>query len=264
MALNEEEKRVVEILYGDWPRLLRCTNIEQAMARAGMGFDHGSRLRIAEFVLADAHAKALMRWAPHTYVLTNSEKSIARQIMRRYQPGQPLSAPSAETPPLDAWLRRANVRTCDALRSVGFLRVEGGQYRLTDELERFREGLGLYFHEVELPERGERFNTNCVPDFFIMTHRPTRERAIKAMRSRGRDAPEAEGAVEGMSTKMMRAIRETRQGGNSALAIDRYEDEIAVLIDACGWTDEPVRVVMERGRLAEVKPESAWHLVGDG
>ncbi len=250
VTMTDAERNTVEVLYADWTRLLRCTNIEQAMARAGMAFDHRSRLRIADFVLADGRAKALMRWAPHTYVLTNAEKLAARQLMRRFSPGQTVAAQGAEA--------------CDALRWVGFLRVEAGEYRLAEDLERFREGLGLYFHEVELPERGERFNTNCVPDFFIMTHRATRERAIKAMRTRSDDAPVAAGAVEGMSAKMIEAVRAASSGGGDALVMDRYEEEVAILNDACGWTDEPVRLVMARGRAAEVTPESAWYLVGGG
>jgi len=250
VTMTAAERNTVEVLYADWARLLRCTNVEQAMARAGVAFEHNTRLRIAEFLLSDGGAQSLMRWAPHAYVLTNAEKLAARQLLRRFSPGQTVPAQGAEA--------------CDALRWVGFLRAEAGEYRLAEDLERFREGLGLYFHEVELPERGERFNTNCVPDFFIMTHRATRERAIKAMRTRSDHAPVAAGAVEGMSAKMMEAVRETASSGSDALAIDCYEEEVAILNDACGWTDEPVRLVMARGRAAEVTPESAWYLVGGG
>jgi hypothetical protein len=43
-----------------------------------------------------------------------------------------------------------------------------------------------------------------------------------------------------------------------------YGDERAILNDACGWCDEPITVVMDHGRLAEVTPATTWYLFGGG
>jgi hypothetical protein len=36
------------------------------------------------------------------------------------------------------------------------------------------------------------------------------------------------------------------------------------LSDACGWSDEPIKVVMDHGRLAEATPATTWYLLGGG
>jgi hypothetical protein len=94
-SLTAEEIGVVEVLLRDWRDLLRCTAIHQAMERVGLPFSHASRLRIAEFLIGDAVAGGLMRWAPSTYVLTNDEKLIARRAVRSWtwREGTPISQP---------------------------------------------------------------------------------------------------------------------------------------------------------------------------
>jgi len=144
---------------------------------------------------------------------------------------------------------------------VGFLRQSLGGYELARDHSRFLDGIGFNFHEVVLPDRGERFNTNCALDFFIMTHPPTRERAL-AQAASGK-LPEAAG--EGMSQKMIDAIRGASDAESSAFAKTAdCTHERAILNDACGWTHQPIGVVLDHGKLVEVTPETTWYLRGGG
>jgi len=95
-SLTAEETQVVEVLLGDWRDLLRCTAIHQAMERVSIPFSHASRLRIAEFLIGDAAASDLMRWAPSIYVLTNDEKLIARRAVRLWREGARIPQPGED------------------------------------------------------------------------------------------------------------------------------------------------------------------------
>ncbi len=258
--LTAEETRVVEILREDWRDLLRCTAIHQAMERVGLPFSHASRLGIAEFLIGDAGAGGLMRWAPSTYVLTNDEKLIARRALRSWREGTPISRPGD-----DEWRKSGSDAeqiedAFKALAWLGFMQESGGRYEVAEDGESFLRGLGFYFHEVVLPARSERFNTNCAPDFFIMTYRPARERMLERVSEGARSA-----AAEGMSEKMLDAIRGVNTSGARALQDSAfYGDERAILNDACGWSDEPIRVVMDHGVLVEATPDTTWYLLGGG
>ena len=269
-SLTAEETRVVEVLLEDWRDVSRCTAIHQAMERVGLPFSHASRLRIAEFLIGDATASGLMRWAPSTYVLTNEEKLIARRLVRSRREGNPIPQPGD-----DEWRKsgRGAEQIEDAFKALawlGFMRESGGRYEIAEDAESFLRGVGFYFHEVVLPERGERFNTNSAPDFFFMTNRPARERMLESVAERLRSVA-AEGMSEkmleamGMSEKMLDAIRGVNTSGVRALQDSAfYGDERAILNDACGWSDEPIRVVMDHGELVEVTPDTAWYLLGGG
>jgi hypothetical protein len=257
-SLMAEETRVVEILLGDWGDLLRCTAIHQAMERVGLPFSHAIRLRIAEFLIGDAAASGLMRWASSIYVLTNDEKLIARRAVRLWRQGRPIPQPDE-----DEW-RKAD-RNADQighafemLAWLGFMRKTAGRYEIAENAESFLRGLGFYFHEVVLCARGERFNTNCAPDFFVMTYAPARERMLE--RVTGGVSFEA---AEGMSEKMLDAIRGVNTAGARPLQDSPfYGAERAILNDACGWSDEPVTVVMDHGKLVDVTPDTTWYLLG--
>jgi len=259
-ALTAEETRVVEILREDWRDVSRCTAIYQAMERVGLPFSHASRLRIAEFLMGDATVSGLMRWSPSSYVLTNDEKLIARRVVRSWRRGTPISQPG------DAEWRQSGTEAeqiedgFKVLSWLGFMRESGGRYEVAEDAESFLRGVGFYFHEVVLPERGERFNTNCAPDFFFMTNRPARERMLESVAEGAFSA-----AAEGMSEKMLDAIRGVNTSGARALQdAGFYGDERAILNDACGWSDEPIRVVMDHGELVEVTPDTARYLLGGG
>jgi hypothetical protein len=258
-SLTAEETRVVEVLLGDWRDLLRCTAIHQAMERVGIPFSHASRLRIAEFLIGDAAASGLMRWAPSIYVLTNDEKLVARGAVQFWRQGARIPQPRD-----DEWRKSGTgvgqiEDAFEALAWLGFMRKTGG-YELAGDAESFLRGLGFYFHEVVLPARGERFNTNCAPDFFIMTYPLARERMLERASASVTSAP-----GEGMSQKMLDAIRGVEKFGARALRESAfYGAERAILNDACGWSDEPIRVVMDAGKLVELTPETIWYLLGGG
>jgi len=260
MVPTPEDTRVIEVLLEDWRDLLRCTTIDQAMERVGMPFSHASRLRIAHFLIGDPAASGLMRWDPPAYVLTNDEKLIARRVVRLWRQGMALPHPGA-----DAW-RNAGRRAAqieDAFNGLvwlGFMRQAVDRYEVAEGPESFLRGLGFSFHEVVLPERGERFNTNCAPDFFVLTSRPVRERALEGGSERVRSFP-----AEGWSEKMRDAILGVNTAGARPLQDSGfYGDERAMLHDACAWSDEPIRVVMDHGTLVEVTPATAWYLRGGG
>jgi hypothetical protein len=259
-ALTAEETKVVEILYGDWQDLLRCTSIDQAMGRAGLPVSHRHRLHITEFLRGDAKADALMRWEPAVYVLTNEEKLLARRILRLWQERSTIFQPGdAEMQRFDLGGDRAS-EAFETLAWLGFLRKTNHGYELAPNHARFLGGLGFDFHEVVLPARNERFNTNCAPDFFIMTHPPTRQKLLK----RVADGKQPVAAGEGMSQKMIDAIRATMSGGRALSQSAPYGDERAILNDACGWSDDPIGVVMDHGKLVELTPASTWYLLGGG
>jgi hypothetical protein len=233
-----EETRVVEVLLGDWRDLLRCTAIPQAMERVGIPFSHASRLRIAEFLIGDAAASGLMRWAPSIYVLTNDEKLIARRAVRLWRQGRPIPQPDE-----DEWRKsaRGGEQIEDAFETLawlGFMRKTAGRYAIAENAESLLRGLGFYFHEVVLPARRERFNPHCAPDFFIMTYPPARERMLERVSLGANSAP-----GEGMNQKMLDAIRGVNTSGAQALQASAfYGAERAIPNDACGWSDEPITV----------------------
>lgn len=260
-TLTAEESRVVGILCDDWRNLLHCTTIDQAMERAGVPFSHAQRLRIAKFLLTNARAGSLMRWGPTAYVLTNDEKLFTRLTM---QANRRLGAIPKPSELVAAGLDLDSSSVSDAfetLQWLGFLQRSGREYELAPNHARFLSAIGLYFHEVVLPGRDERFNTNCALDFFIMTHPPTRESVLAQITSG--NLPEVAG--EGMSQKMIEAIRVASHAGRSALAeAADYTHERAILNDACGWTHEPIGVALDQGKLVEVTPETTWYLRGGG
>jgi hypothetical protein len=258
-SLTAEETRVVEVLLGDWRDLLRCTAIHQAMERVGIPFSHASRLRISEFLIGDAAASGLMRWAPSIYVLTNDEKLIARREVRLWREGARIPHPGE-----DEWRKSGRGAkqiegAFEALAWLGFMRKTAGRYELADNPESFLKGLGFYFHEVVLMARDERFNTNCAPDFFIMTCSPVRERFNRPSQVASSTT------AEGMSEKMVNAVRGVNTSGARALRDHGfYGAERAILNDACGWSDEAIQVVIDHGKLIDVKPETTWYLLGGG
>jgi hypothetical protein len=258
-SLTTEECRTVEVLLEDWKDLLRCTAIHQAMERAGLPFSHPSRLRVAEFLIADATASGLMRWAPSTYVLTNDEKLVARHALRLWRQDKPNPQPSEDEWRRSSWEADRIEVAFNAMTWLGFMQKVNGRYELADNAELFLKGLGFYFHEVVLSARDERFNTNCAPDFFIMTCSAVRERFNRPSQVASSTA------AEGMSDKMVKAVRGVDTSGARPLRDHGfYGAERAILNDACGWSDEAIRVVMDHGTLVDVKPETTWYLLGGG
>jgi hypothetical protein len=68
-----------------------------------------------------------------------------------------------------------------------------------------------------------------------------------------------------MSQKMLDALRGRAASAARPLSESAcYGDERAILNDACGWSDEPIKVVMDHGRLAEVTLGTTWYLLGGG
>jgi hypothetical protein len=93
-----------------------------------------------------------------------------------------------------------------------------------------------------------------------MTHRPLWERMLERASRGVSSAP-----VEGMSQKMLDAVRGVDTSGARKLQDSAfYAGERAILNDACGWSDAPITVVMDRGQLAEMTPDTTWYLLGGG
>lgn len=231
------------------------------MERASVSFSQESRLRIAEFLRRDPAAVKLMRWDLAAYVLTNEEKLFARLILRAAPSLGLIPNPDDLAPPSADWSSAGIPRALETFEWMGFLRQSLGGYELAPDHALFLSGIGFHFHEVVLPDRSERFNTNCATDFFIMTHRPTRERALAQIKSGNLQ----DTTGEGMSQKMIDAIRAASRAGNSALTRSTdYTNERAILNDACAWTHEPVGIAMDGGKITVVTPDSTWYLRGGG
>ncbi len=93
-----------------------------------------------------------------------------------------------------------------------------------------------------------------------MTYPPARERMLERVSEGASSA-----VAEGMSEKMLDAIRGANTEGARALQDSAFHGaEQAILNDACGWSDEPITVVMDHGKLVEVKPDTIWYLLGGG
>ena len=198
--LSFPEQEAVHVLLQDWQDILRCTTIDQALERVGVPFRH-RRLAIAAALLENTEIQEAMCWRPATYILTNDEKLIARAFLRPAQNSQRLPAAADIARVLS--LAEETVREgLAALAWVGFLKAVGGEMQLAPDYRSFLSGLGFYYHEVVL-ENGERFNTNCALDFFIMVHRPTRQKILDALREC--TLPEVSSHM-GMSAKMGTAI----------------------------------------------------------
>jgi len=122
----------------------------------------------------------------------------------------------------------------ETLTWLGLLQKTTNGYQLAQDHARFLEGLGFYFHEVVLTARNERFNTNCAPDFFIMTNPSTRQRLLE----RVAPAVQTLTVTEGMSQKMLDALRGGAASAARPLSESAfYGDERAILNDACGPTN---------------------------
>jgi len=257
IVLSSPEREAVHVLLHDWQDIFRCTTIDQALERAGVPVSHERRLVIATSLLESAEIQEAMRWQPATYILTNEEKLIARVLLRREQHSQPLPAAADIAQALS--LAEEKVRDgLAALAWVGFLKVEGEEVQLAPDYRSFLSGLGFYYHEVVL-EKGERFNTNCALDVFTMVHRPTRQKILVALREG--TLPEVSFQL-GMSAKMVAAIQEATR--TQTWPETMYEEQRATLNDACGFSAERIRMVVERGQLRELSPESTWYLRGGG
>ena len=133
--LTTEESRIAEVLMEDWKDLLRNTTIDQAMARVGIPFSHPSRLRVAEFLLGDATVDGLMRWAPSTYVLTNREKLIARQVLRLSRQRLPTPQPGETQWAASGWDTQEIRDALQTMTWLGFLRKTYNRFELADGYE---------------------------------------------------------------------------------------------------------------------------------
>src|SRR5262249_17658279 len=245
------------VLLHDWQDILRCTTIDQALERVGVPFRHARRLAFAASLLESPEIQEAMRWHPATYILTNDEKLLARALLRHAQHSQPLLTAADIAQALSS--AEETVREgLAALAWVGFLQADGEEVQLAPDDRSFLSGLGFYYHEVIL-ENGERFNANCALDFFIMVHRPTRQKILDALRE-GR-LPEVASPM-GMSAKMVAAIQQAAKV--QAWSGVMYEDRRATPNDTCGFSAERIRIVVEKGQLHEVAPESTWYLRGGG
>lgn len=256
--LSPKEQEAVHVLLQDWRDILRCTTIDQALERVGVPFSHERRLAISTLLLESTEIQEAMRWHPATYILTNEEKLVARALLKHEKDSQPLPAAADIAQALSLSEQRVQEGLA-VLAWVGFLcETKGQQARLAPDYRQFLTGLGLYYHEVVL-ENGERFNTNCALDFFLIVHRPTRQKILDALREGA--LPEVSSQM-GMSAKMVAAIRKTAQTQTWQERL--YEDQQATLYDTCGFSAERIRIVVERGQLRELSPENTWYLRGGG
>jgi hypothetical protein len=242
----------IRVLESDWQEPLRCTNIEQAMSRAGLPFRDADRRRIAQAILEDRRLADLLRWHPSAYFLTNNERLTARAVLQTLQGStgevdlprrvsEVLSLPEEE---VEAAL--------NALAWSGFLEREGRGVRLSPHAPRFLEGVGFYFHEVLAGV--ERFNVNCFHDFVLLTSLAYRARRLRKRTRRGPDAP-------GMTPKMLAFLQSFRP---EDLVRRTYDQGTVHLHDACAQCMRRIHLTVTDGRLVATDPAGAWHVRGGG
>ena len=185
-----DESAVERLLISDWALGLRITTVPQAMDRLGFADDLEARWELAnriealwrrsletpEKVQEINLAIGLMTseersafpqhwrdqvgaWNRASILLTDNEKLIARQILWRQKGGS--RPPSPEE--IGAALEMGPEETANGIRILtwlGFLVLPDGQpvseYTLTEDHERFLDGLGFSFHTVTL-DGDERF-----------------------------------------------------------------------------------------------------------
>jgi len=246
-------KEVLRILEADWRDPLRCTNVEQALHRAGQPFTDEVRRSIAEAVRTDPRRSDLLRWHPAAYFLTNEERWVARSVLRQLRPaGAESEANLARGASTDLGIPEERASSAlRALRWAGFLEADGPQLRLSPQSSEFLEGVGFYFHEVVAGE--ERFNVNCFHDFVLLTSPSFRARRLRGLQRRP-DAP-------GMTPKMLRFLSGIAP---QDLVRRTYEEGRCVLRDACAGCDRAVQITVEHARLVAVQPGGLWHVRAGG
>jgi len=245
--------RILRVLESDWQDPLRCTNLEQAFQRAGVGSEDGARRRVAEAIVKDPRLSDLLRWHPSAYFLTNEERPVARGVLGLLESDRACGRSEAVAA-LAARLRRPEERlvsALDALRWVGFVEEDRATVRLSPRGPEFLEGVGFYFHEAQV--EAERFNVNCFHDFVLLTNPSYRTRRLKNLRRRA-DAP-------GMTARMLAFLQRVRA---DQLVRKSYDRGRVSLRDACAHCLEEIRLTVCDARLGEVQPSRAWHVRGGG
>ncbi len=243
---------VLRILEADWQEPFRCTNLEQAMDRAGLPFRDADRRRIARAILEDPRLADLLRWHPSAYFLTNDERLVARGVLRTLQGSAEedrLARGVSET----LLLPEAGIRAAlDALIWIGFLERDRSHVHLSPEAPRFLEGVGFYFHEVVAGK--ERFNMNCFHDFALLTSPTYRARRLQRPSRGAPDAP-------GMTPKMLAFLASLRP---EDLFRRTYDRGTVHLYDACAQCMRRIRLIVTDGRLVGAEPTGVWHVRGGG
>jgi hypothetical protein len=243
---------VLRVLQEDWQEPLRCTNIEQAMSRAGLPFRDADRRRIAQAILEDPRLADLLRWHPSAYFLTNNERLTARAVLQTLQ-GSAEEADLARRVSEVLSLTEDEVEAAlEALAWIGFLDREEGRLRLSPHTPCFLEGVGLYFHEVAAG--AERFNVNCFHDFVLLTSPAYRARRLRKPTRRGPDAP-------GMTPKMLAFLQSFKPEG---LVRRAYDQGTVQLHDACAQCMRRIHLTVTDGRLVATDPLGVWHVRGGG
>ena len=201
-----------------------------------------------------------MRCVPSTYVLTNDEKLIARRALRLWRASWRNPQPDEEEWLKAGWYASQIEVAFDAMSWLAFMRKTGGRYELAETVPLFLRGLGFYFHGIVRAARAEYFTTNCATDVFIMTCSPARETMLERASGGSISAK-----TESMSEKMLEALHgENASGARGLRDSGFFGAEVTMLNDACGWSDEPIKVVMDHGKLVEVSPDTTWYLLGGG
>lgn len=173
--LTPEELAVVGYLIEDWKKRYRVTTVEQGLKASGHHYSTETRLRIGAF-LKSVYARnpdfspRVKRWGLDTLILTNEEKLVARGILPRLKQSGvfPSRIELAQTTGITADQADSAL---DTLYQLGFLdkpeSIDKLNYRLSQNYEKFLQGLGFTYHKVIL-EDGEEFNVQCSADALIL------------------------------------------------------------------------------------------------
>lgn len=243
---------VLQVLEADWRDPLRCTNVEQALHRAGLPFRDSDRRRIAQVILKDPRRADLLRWHPSAYFLTNEERLVARAMLG-FLAGSVAQDDLVRRVCGELSLREDTVRVAlDALVWIGFLEQAHTHLRLSPRALDFLEGVGFYFHEVVAGQ--ERFNVNCFHDFVLLTSPSYRAQRLQKPFWRGANRP-------GMTPKMLAFLE---QLDPRDLIRRTYEEGVVHLRDACAYCLARIILTVSNGQLVSSEPRGVWHVRGGG
>lgn len=89
MTRTVEDERLLAHLGGRWGELFRLTTLEQGMLALGQEPERARRLRLGDELLARPGLHPTVeRWGARTFILTEDEKLLGRELARRAVDGR--------------------------------------------------------------------------------------------------------------------------------------------------------------------------------
>ena len=166
-------ERVVAHLVASWRRVFRLTTIDQALAALGVAPSWEVRRTVADRLSSEPGlSPVLRRWGVATFVLSNDERLLGRELSRAYRP---LTVAGLAT---RLGLAVPEVRErLRMLAHLGIVTLADGRVTLTPGYVAKLGPLGWLYQAVRLDD-GSPFNVPCPVDFLLLVHGSYRDRRL--------------------------------------------------------------------------------------